>query len=169
MLIVDLIIFIVVLSSVVIVHELGHFFFAKKTGVRVEEFGIGFPPKLWKKVKNGTEYFIGAIPFGGLNKIYGMDEINNEKDKDPHSYEGRGPVAKSLICLGGVFMNLVFAVLLFYILIVSSSFQMSQNMVLSQYHFPFGRAERLSLDSRGLRKYAGLFSRNTAQRHYSYR
>ncbi len=138
MLIVDLIIFIVVLNSVVIVHELGHFFFAKKTGVRVEEFGIGFPPKLWKKAKNGTEYFIGLIPFGGLNKIYGMDEISDEKDEDPHSYEGKGPLAKSLICLGGVFMNLVFAAILFYILIASSSFQMSQDMVLSQYHFPFG-------------------------------
>jgi regulator of sigma E protease len=145
MLIIDLIIFIVVLSSVVIVHEFGHFFFAKKTGVRVEEFGIGFPPKLWKKVKNGTEYFIGLIPFGGLNKIYGMDEMDEEKDRDPHSYEGRGPLAKSLICLGGVFMNLVFAVLLFYILIASSSFQMSQNMVLSQYRFPFGEQKNYPL------------------------
>jgi len=49
MLIIDLIIFIIVLSSVVIVHEFGHFFFAKKTGVGVEEFGIGFPPKIWKR------------------------------------------------------------------------------------------------------------------------
>ena len=145
MLIVDLIIFIVVLSSVVIVHEFGHFFFAKKTGVRVEEFGIGFPPKLWKKIKNGTEYFIGLIPFGGMNKIYGMDEIDDEKDKDPQSYEGKGPLVKSLICLGGVFMNLVFAVILFYLLIVSSSFQMSQNMVLSQYHFPFGEQKNYPL------------------------
>lgn len=142
MLILDLLIFIIVLSSVVIVHEFGHFFFAKKTGVRVEEFGIGFPPKLWKKVKNGTEYFIGAIPFGGLNKIYGMDEIDEEKDKDPQSYESKGPIAKSLICLGGIFMNLIFAFLLFYILLFSSSFVMSQNMILSDYSFPFGEQEK---------------------------
>ncbi|HNP79363.1 MAG TPA: M50 family metallopeptidase [Candidatus Pacearchaeota archaeon] len=142
MLILDLIIFAIVLSSVVIVHEFGHFFFAKKTGVRVEEFGIGFPPKIWKKVKNGTEYFIGAIPFGGLNKIYGMDEIDDEKDKDPQSYESKGPLAKSLICLGGIFMNILFAFILFYVLLFSSSFQMSQNMILSDYSFPFGDQEK---------------------------
>jgi len=141
MLIFDLIIFIIVLSSVVIVHEFGHFFFAKRAGVRVEEFGIGFPPKIWKKVKGETEYFIGAIPFGGLNKIYGMDGIDDEKDKDPRSYESKGPIAKSLICLGGVFMNLIFAFILFYILIISSSFQMSQNMILRDYSFPFGKQE----------------------------
>ncbi|MDD5752653.1 MAG: site-2 protease family protein [Candidatus Pacebacteria bacterium] len=141
MLIFDLIIFAIVLSSVVIVHEFGHFFFAKKAGVKVEEFGIGFPPKIWKKVKNGTEYFIGVIPFGGLNKIYGMDGFDDEKDKDPQSYESKGPIAKSLICLGGVFMNLIFAFVLFYILIIYSSFHMSQNMILSDYSFPFGKQE----------------------------
>ena len=145
MLIVDLIIFIIVLSSVVIVHEFGHFFFAKKTGVGVEEFGIGFPPKIWKKVKNETEYFIGLIPFGGLNKIYGMDEINEEKLNDPRSYESKGPAVKSLICLGGIFMNILFAAVLFYILIISSSFQMSQNMILSQYQFPFGEQKNYPL------------------------
>jgi regulator of sigma E protease len=138
MLILDLIIFTIVLSSVVIVHEFGHFFFAKKMGVKVEEFGIGFPPKIWKKNKGETEYFVGAIPFGGLNKIYGMDDIDDEKDKDPKSYESKGPIAKSLICLGGIFMNLIFAFVLFYGLLVSSSFQMSQNMILSDYRFPFG-------------------------------
>lgn len=141
MLIFDLIIFAIVLSSVVLVHELGHFLFAKKTGVKVEEFGIGFPPKIWKKTKGDTEYFIGAIPFGGLNKIYGMDGIDDEKDKDPQSYESKGPVAKSLICLGGVFMNLIFAFILFYFLIGFSSFQMSQNMILKDYTFPFGKQE----------------------------
>jgi len=145
MLIIDLIIFIIVLSSVVIVHEFGHLFFAKKTGVGVEEFGIGFPPKIWKKVKNGTEYFIGLIPFGGLNKIYGMDEIDEEKLNDPRSYENKGPIVKSLICLGGIFMNVIFAAVLFYILITSSSFQMSQNMILSQYHFPFGEQKNYPL------------------------
>jgi regulator of sigma E protease len=142
MLILDLLIFSIVLSSVVMVHEFGHFYFAKRAGVRVEEFGIGFPPKIWKKVKNGTEYFIGLIPFGGLNRIYGMDDIDDEKDKDPQSYEAQGPVAKSLICLGGIFMNLIFAFLLFYILISSSGFQMSQNMVLKDYSFPFGEQQK---------------------------
>jgi len=142
MLILDLLIFTIVLSSVVMVHEFGHFYFAKRAGVKVEEFGLGFPPKIWKKVKNGTEYFIGAIPFGGLNKIYGMDEIDDEKDKDPQSYEAQGPVAKSLICLGGIFMNLIFAFILFYILIFSSGFKMSQNMVLDNYSFPFGEQQK---------------------------
>jgi len=70
-----------------------------------------------EKVKNGTEYFIGLIPFGGLNKIYGMDEIDEEKLNDLRSYENKGPIVKSLICLGGIFMNVI--LLLFYFISLS--------------------------------------------------
>lgn len=138
MIIFDILIFLAVLSIVVFVHEFGHFLAAKLSGVRVEEFGIGFPPKIWKKKVGETEYFLGALAFGGYNKIYGMDEMDPEKDKDPHAYESKGFWAKALICLGGVIMNLIFAVILFYFLVVGSGFKMSQNMILDDYKFPFG-------------------------------
>lgn len=138
MVIFDILIFLIVLSIVVFVHEFGHFLAAKLTGVKVEEFGIGFPPKIWKKKIGETEYFFGALPFGGYNKIYGMDEIDPEKDKDPKAYESHGFWAKALICLGGVIMNLIFAVILFYFLVIGSGFKMSQTMILDNYKFPFG-------------------------------
>ena len=138
MIIFDLGIFIIVLSVVVFVHEFGHFAAAKLTGVRVEEFGVGFPPKIWKKKKGDTEYFLGALPFGGYNKIYGMDENDPEKDKDPDAYENHGFWHKAFICLGGVMANLVFAVILFYFLVIGSGFKMSQTMILDDYKFPFG-------------------------------
>lgn len=138
MIIFDILIFLIILSIVVLVHELGHFLGAKLTGVKVEEFGIGFPPKIWKKKIGETEYSIGALPFGGYNKIYGMDEIDDEKDKDPRGYESKGFWVKALICLGGVIMNLIFAVILFYFLVIGSGFKMSQTMIVTDYNFPFG-------------------------------
>ncbi len=138
MIIFDILIFLIILSIVVLVHELGHFWGAKLTGVKVEEFGIGFPPKIWKKKIGETEYSIGALPFGGYNKIYGMDEIDDEKDKDPRGYERKGFWVKALICLGGVIMNLIFAVFLFYFLVIGSGFKMSQTMIITDYKFPFG-------------------------------
>lgn len=138
MIIFDILIFLIILSIVVLVHELGHFWGAKLTGVKVEEFGIGFPPKIWKKKIGETEYSIGALPFGGYNKIYGMDEIDDEKDKDPRGYERKGFWVKALICLGGVVMNLIFAVFLFYFLVIGSGFKMSQTMIITDYKFPFG-------------------------------
>ena len=55
----------------VLVHEWGHFFSAKKFGIKVEEFGFGFPPKLFGKKYGETEYTINALPFGGFVKIFG--------------------------------------------------------------------------------------------------
>src|SRR3989344_621252 len=104
-----IILFIIVLSVLVFVHELGHFITAKRAGVRIDEFSIGFPPRLWSKVKNGTRYSIGAIPFGGWVKMYGEDESELHA---PGSF-GALPVGRRAIVLAaGVFMNLVLAVVL---------------------------------------------------------
>jgi len=137
MFIIDIIAFLIILGLVVLVHELGHFFAAKSSGVKVEEFGIGFPPKIWKKKIGETEYSIGAIPLGGFNKIYGMDEDENKSD-DPRSYDSKGSLAKLWICSAGIIMNILFAVIIFYGLIISSGFQTSQTLMYSDYKFPFG-------------------------------
>ncbi len=68
-LIITIIAFIIVLGGVVFVHELGHFLAAKKTGVKVEEFVLGFPPLIYKKQIGETLYGIGLIPLGGYNKL----------------------------------------------------------------------------------------------------
>ena len=56
-----------VFGGVVLVHELGHFMAARHCGIHVEEFSIGFGPRLWSKTKNGTTYSIRLLPLGGYN------------------------------------------------------------------------------------------------------
>jgi regulator of sigma E protease len=67
----SIIIFIIILGILIFVHELGHFLVAKKTGMRVDEFAIGFPPKIFSWTKGGTKYALNMIPFGGYVKIFG--------------------------------------------------------------------------------------------------
>ncbi|MDD5569099.1 MAG: site-2 protease family protein [Candidatus Pacebacteria bacterium] len=164
MFIVDLLIFVFILGLVVLVHELGHFLAAKISKVKVEEFGIGFPPKIWRKKIGETEYSIGAIPLGGYNKIYGMDELDEEKDKDPKSYESKGIFAKMFITLGGVITGLLFAVAIFYFLVIGSGFQTSQVLINSNFKFPLGTQENhpfiVGVDSGSPAAAAGIQSKD---------
>jgi regulator of sigma E protease len=93
---------IVALSVLIIVHELGHFFAAKATGVPVEEFGIGFPPRIYGQKWRGTIYSINWIPFGGFNKIAG--EVD---PKVPKGLASRGYGVRMLVLSGGIIMNLL--------------------------------------------------------------
>ena len=69
----DLIIFVIALSVLVLVHEWGHFMAARKTGVKVEEFGLGLPPRIIGKKIKGTIYSLNWLPIGGFCKLYGED------------------------------------------------------------------------------------------------
>jgi regulator of sigma E protease len=93
---------IIALSVLIIVHELGHFLAAKITGVPVEEFGIGFPPRLYGKKWRGTIYSINWIPFGGFNKIAG--EVD---PKVPKGLASRGYGVRLLVLSGGIIMSLL--------------------------------------------------------------
>lgn len=97
--------FIVVLGILVIVHELGHFIAAKKTGVKVEEFAIGFPPRIYSIKKGETNYSINAFPLGGYVKMLG--EL--EHSSDPRAFENQKPGRRFLISVAGVLMNIVLA------------------------------------------------------------
>lgn len=105
----DLLIFVVSLSVLVLVHEFGHFFAAKFTGVRVDEFGLGLPPKIIGKKWKGTVWSLNWLPIGGFCKLYGEDGDGKGKD----AFNSKNPWQKGLIVLGGVMMNLVLAVLIF--------------------------------------------------------
>jgi regulator of sigma E protease len=98
---------IVALSVLIIIHELGHFFAAKATGVPVEEFGIGFPPRIYGRKWRGTIYSINWIPFGGFNKIAG--EVD---PKVPKGLASRGYGVRLLVLSGGIIMNLLLPFLL---------------------------------------------------------
>ena len=75
------------LSFLVAVHEMGHLLAAKYFGMRVEQFSIGFPPKIWSFKKGETEYALSAIPLGGYVKISGMidESLDTEAMKLPPS------------------------------------------------------------------------------------
>lgn len=97
----------------VVVHEFGHFITAKKSGVEVEEFGIGFPPraKLLTK-KNGTEYTLNWLPIGGFVKLKGEHDSATDKG----SFGASSFKQKFMIIVAGVVMNLLAAVLIFTVL-----------------------------------------------------
>lgn len=95
-----LVIVFISLIALIVIHELGHFLTAKKLGVKVEEFGLGFPPKIWGKKIGETLYSLNLIPFGGFVRIYGHEE---PVYGDPRSFAERPFWQKSLIILGGVF------------------------------------------------------------------
>lgn len=104
----DILVFILVLVALILVHEFGHFVVAKLAGMRVDEFGIGYPPKLWGKRIGGTEYTFNLLPFGGFVKIYGEDP---EPGVAPslNAFTGKNRAIQALVLTAGIIMNLLFA------------------------------------------------------------
>ncbi len=108
----SIIIFIVILSVLVFVHELGHFLVAKKAGVKVEEFGFGYPPRaLTLGYKWGTRFSLNWIPFGGFVKILGEDETQPPSHKSPDSIKffEVSKFWQAAILAAGVKFNIIFA------------------------------------------------------------
>lgn len=109
----DILIFIVALSILVLVHELGHYFAAIWTGVKVEEFGLGLPPRIFGKKFGNTVWSLNWLPIGGFCKLEGEDPGDVKAVKNKSSFMYKNPWQKGLIVLGGVLMNLVLAVAVF--------------------------------------------------------
>lgn len=110
----SILIFIVIISFLVFVHELGHFLFAKKAGIRVDEFAIGFPPRLFARKYGETTYAVNLIPFGGYVKIFGEnpdDESLHGPDKD-RSFVSKKKSTQALILFAGILFNFLTAWLL---------------------------------------------------------
>ncbi len=114
----SIIIFLLVLFVLILVHEWGHFIMAKKTGMKVDEFGIGFPPRLFGVKKGETEYTLNALPIGGFVRIYGenleLEEDADPKDK-PRAFGNRPLWAQAVVLIAGVTMNVLLAWFLFFI------------------------------------------------------
>lgn len=125
---ITILIFLVVLSVLVFAHEFGHFWVARKLGVKAEEFGFGFPPRVagfykteqgkWKTVRGNKEvkdagdtiYSVNLIPLGGFVKIKGEDGTEQE---DPDSFANKKIWKRASILSAGVIMNVVLAMVLF--------------------------------------------------------
>jgi regulator of sigma E protease len=107
---VALLIFIAILIALIWVHELGHFSVAKLFGVRVDEFSIGFPPRLLSRVWGETRYSLSLILVGGYVKIFG--ENPGEGTGDPRALTSKNRSIQAAVMLAGIAFNLIFAWLL---------------------------------------------------------
>lgn len=101
------IVFILILVALILVHELGHFIVAKLSKIKVEEFGIFFPPRLFAFKKGETEYSLNWLPFGGFVRIFG--ENHNENASDPRSFASKPRYTQAAVVVAGIVMNIVFA------------------------------------------------------------
>jgi len=109
---ITLLIFILILGILVLVHEFGHFIVAKKSGLTVEEFGFGFPPRIFSFKVNETVYSINLLPLGGFVKILGED---GGETNSPKSFSSKSAGIRSLITAAGVMMNFALGALLLII------------------------------------------------------
>jgi regulator of sigma E protease len=107
----SILIFIIILLVLVVSHEFGHFIVAKKSGIRVDEFSFGFPPKIFGKKIGETTYNFNAIPFGGYVKIFGEnpneESINGSDSK--RSFVNKPKYIQAAVLFAGVLMNFLVA------------------------------------------------------------
>jgi len=106
--------FILVLSVLIFFHELGHFLVARLLGIRVLKFSIGFGPRVWGLVRNGTDYCISAFPLGGFVKMLG--EVPGEEipaDERAYAFSARPVWQRALVVVAGPLANFVLAMIIF--------------------------------------------------------
>lgn len=104
--------FILIFSLLILIHEFGHFYAAKKCGVKVEEFGMGLPPRIWGFKKGETLYSINWIPFGGFVRTLGEGDDSKEGKTSPRSFKNKSLRAQALIVCAGVLMNFLLSFVL---------------------------------------------------------
>lgn len=100
--------FLGIIVVLVVVHELGHYVTAKLFGIRVLEFGIGYPPRVWAFKRGETEYSLNILPLGGFVRLLG-----EEDPSDPRSLAAQPPLPRLIVMGSGAFMNFVLAIFLF--------------------------------------------------------
>lgn len=113
MVLVTVVVFFGLLLLLVLVHEWGHFFVARRAGCRIEEFGFGFPPKLFSVKRGGTEYSLNALPIGGFVRIEGEDM--QTPNPPPTDFGSKSAAWRITILAAGVVMNVVLATVLLII------------------------------------------------------
>lgn len=164
--IVTILVFLVILSVLVLVHEGGHFFMAKKMGIKIEEFGFGLPPRAWGKKIGETIYSLNWLPIGGFVKLYGEDlpakpearrwqagEAGGGKlkiikgileFKDRHrAFFVKSPWQRAAVVIAGVVMNTILAVFIFYLFLFISGFK-TELPLLGDHQFFFVNQKNIS-------------------------
>ncbi|MBN1263722.1 MAG: site-2 protease family protein [Candidatus Pacebacteria bacterium] len=106
-----ILVFFITLSTLIIFHELGHFLVAKKTGIKVEEFGLGYPPRAWGKKIGETTYSLNLIPFGGFVRLYGEDRAQTKQKE--RSFWAKSWRVRLAVILAGIVANVFLSWILF--------------------------------------------------------
>ncbi len=110
----QLIVFILMLSVLILIHEMGHFLMARLFKMRVEEFGIGLPPRAKSLFKHrGTLFSLNWLPLGGFVKLYGEDMENPEQANSPEAFFNKPMWQRAAVLLSGVIMNFILGVVVF--------------------------------------------------------
>ena len=110
----QLVVFVLMLSVLILIHELGHFLSARLFKMRVEEFGIGLPPRAKPLfVRNGTLFSLNWLPMGGFVRLFGEDMENIEQLKSPEAFFNKPMWQRAAVLLAGVTMNFLLGVVLF--------------------------------------------------------
>src|SRR4030065_962105 len=104
----SILVFLIVLSILVLVHEFGHYFIARKNGIWVEEFGFGLPPRVIGKKIGQTIYSINLFPFGGFVRLHGESSEQGIK-KPTKAFLFKGKMVRLGILFAGVLMNFLLA------------------------------------------------------------
>ncbi len=128
----SILIFILILSLLIFVHELGHFLAAKLTGMKVEEFSIGFKPAIYQKKVGETNYVLGSIPIGGYVKILGENPDDNQEKKiskkdKKRTFASKSKLSQIIVLSMGVFFNFILAWILISITLMSGISTSSNN------------------------------------------
>ena len=111
----EILIFILIIIVLIVVHEFGHFVAAKLSGMRVDEFGLGYPPRAVIIGRIGeTKYTLNWLPFGGFTKIYGEDGLQEAGagGRNTRAFANRPRILQALVLVAGIAMNLIFAYVL---------------------------------------------------------
>jgi membrane-associated protease RseP (regulator of RpoE activity) len=102
----------------IMLHEFGHYWTAKRAGMKVTEFFLGFGPRLWSFRKGETEYGVKALPLGGYVRIIGMTNLEEvDPDDEPRTYRQQTTGKRLMVILAGVTVNLAIAFLIFFVVI----------------------------------------------------
>ncbi len=131
---ITIIVFLLILTVLVLIHEAGHYFVAKKFGIKVEEFGFGFPltPALWQKQKGETVYSFYPVLIGGFVKLYGEDDAGGgklsakeqevKKEDEKRAFYSRSLKQRITVVVAGVVMNALLAVVIYYVFLMMGNF-----------------------------------------------
>lgn len=140
----SIITFIAVLSILVLVHEFGHFVMARKNGVWVEEFGIGYPPRIWGKKVGETLYSINLLPLGGFVKLHG-EQTEDGITKPKRAFINKNKKVRFVILAAGVVMNFILAVVCFSIFYSFSGVPRETNKVIISGVVPDAPADKAGI------------------------